>query len=264
MAAKRVTHLSDAVLGVLARVEIKGQNVYLPGQVGQLQRDLYVDVNKALEALGGKWNKKAKAHVFEEGRDPAVEIPGALGAGTVTTAAGLAFFPTPEDIAREVVKAAAVKPGMRVLEPSAGEGALLRAVLAAAPTAELTGVEVDRRRHVSLLLGFHGHTMIGGDFLSLHPHSMPPFDRVIMNPPFSLEGQPQADIDHVEHALRFCKGGGRVVAIMSGGTLYRDNRQAVAFRAMVDKREGSMWELPDGAFKVSGTGVKTVLAVVPT
>ena len=34
--------------------------------VQQLDRNDYVKVNKALEALGGKWNRKAKAHLFDE------------------------------------------------------------------------------------------------------------------------------------------------------------------------------------------------------
>jgi len=31
----------------------------------QLDRKTYLNVNKVLECLGGKWNRKLKAHVFE-------------------------------------------------------------------------------------------------------------------------------------------------------------------------------------------------------
>ena len=36
----------------------------------QLDRKTYLEVNKVLEALGGKWNKKHKAHIFETDPTP--------------------------------------------------------------------------------------------------------------------------------------------------------------------------------------------------
>ena len=38
-----------------------------------LDRKLYVEVNAALEALGGKWDRKSKAHVFGEGPADALD-----------------------------------------------------------------------------------------------------------------------------------------------------------------------------------------------
>ena len=37
--------------------------VYLP--LGQLDRKTYSAVNKCLEAIGGKWSRKEKGHIFE-------------------------------------------------------------------------------------------------------------------------------------------------------------------------------------------------------
>lgn len=52
----------DDVLAVLSRAETNGQALLLQGQ---LDRKMYERTNKILEAAGGKWNKKAKAHLFD-------------------------------------------------------------------------------------------------------------------------------------------------------------------------------------------------------
>ena len=78
---------------------------------------------------------------------------------------------------------------------------------------------------------------------------------MVMNPPFSR----QADIDHVTHAARFLRPGSRMVAIMSAGTIFRQNSKAVAFREWVEALGGTLEELPDGTFKASGTMVRTCI-----
>ena len=53
--------VSNDVLAVLSAAQANENQVQL---VGQLDRALYAKVNKVLEAAGGKWDRKAKAHVF--------------------------------------------------------------------------------------------------------------------------------------------------------------------------------------------------------
>ena len=79
-----------------------------------------------------------------------------------------------------------------------------------------------------------------------------------MNPPFA----DQADIDHVTHALSFLKPGGKLVAIMSAGVTFREDRKASDFRALIWGMGGTMNELPEDSFKQSGTNVRTVLVEV--
>ena len=61
--------IPEQVLTVLSTVEIEGNNVLI---TAQLDRKLYLAVNKVLDRIGGKWNKKAKSHVFDA--DP-TDIP---------------------------------------------------------------------------------------------------------------------------------------------------------------------------------------------
>ena len=113
---------------------------------------------------------------------------------------------------------------------------------------------MDPQRHADLAQGlFSDGGLELGDFLKAAP--VQKFDRVVMNPPFSR----QADIDHVTHAARFLKPGGRMVAIMSAGTIFRQNSKAVAFRGWLEALGGTLEDLPDGAFKASGTMVRTCI-----
>ena len=47
---------------ILQKCTVEGMVVKLPA--GQLDRAMYVKVSKALEGIGGKWNKKSLGFVF--------------------------------------------------------------------------------------------------------------------------------------------------------------------------------------------------------
>ena len=76
------------------------------------------------------------------------------------------------------------------------------------------------------------------------------FDAVLINPPFA-QG---ADIEHITHALKMLKPGGRLVALCANGP-----RQNASLRPKVEAR-GVEWEdLQADAFKEEGTGVRVAL-----
>ncbi|WP_210213566.1 methyltransferase [Mesorhizobium sp. M2A.F.Ca.ET.039.01.1.1] len=202
-----------------------------------------------LTAAGGKWNKKAGAHLFEG--DAAEAIEPILLTGTYQrTKQDFGQFDTPPDLAERIVAMAGIKHGMGVIEPSAGLGNIASEVLDAG--GEVMCIEIDAKRVEALKRrGFR--SIIHADFLSLH--GLSPHDRVVMNPPFAK----QADIDHVLHAAKFLKPGGRLVGIMSQSVLYRSDRKATAFRDQVAAWGGEFEELPAGAFKSAGTMVRACI-----
>lgn len=163
------------------------------------------------------------------------------------------FFATPSELADHVVAAADVEPGMKVLEPSAGEGAL--ACAARILTDDVWCVEINGERCDALQREGIGFTQ--GDFLMQEPEAL--FDRVVMNPPFSQ----QQDVRHVLHALRFLRSGGKLVAIMSPSWQHRQDKLSRHFRSVVERSGGTVERLPSGSFKVSGTSVETVLLTIP-
>ena len=174
----------------------------------------------------------------------------------IVVGAGSQFFPTPAAVVERMLNAARLEPGMTVLEPSAGLGAIARPAAARGASVdciELNG-ELVRRLHEA------GFNVQGADFLEVP--ARPEYDRVMMNPPFAS----RADVRHVRHvlhALGFLKPGGLLVAIMSAGAGFRDDNLTVGFRDTVEERGGTITALPDDAFKESGTGVRTLLVTIP-
>lgn len=257
--------IDQDVMAVLANSTVRGANLKLPGQ---LDRKLYERVNKVLVAIGGKWDRKAQAHVFGEDADAMVD--GILLTGEYTDAKKeFDAFYTPDAIAEMVAERANIwraddpKERCRVLEPSAGAGALVAAARkrgAIVWACEKNPKDADK---LDLLLYPHG-SCIRGDFLAVSPdmdgQAGPLFDRVVMNPPFS-KGQ---DARHVLHALKFLKPGGRLVAIMSPGVVFRTNGAYRELREYLDASGAgfSIEELPAGSFKESGTMVNTVILTV--
>lgn len=249
--------LADDVRHVLERSEIGPRLVRLPEQ---LERELYLRVDKVLRAAGGAWHRPSKAHCFAV--DPRELLGLAVAEGSiVNTKQSLQAFDTPSALADRLVAAADLLPGCRVLEPSAGVGHLVHAIdrLRLNPRPAVTAVEVDATRFATLDRDCK-HTArlrLQSDFLALDPSEFEPFDRVVMNPPFS-ENQ---DIRHAQHAYRFLRPGGLLVAVMSPRAFSGSREIEQAFQAFVANR-GTRAPIEAGAFKDAGTDVRTVLVTL--
>lgn len=166
---------------------------------------------------------------------------------------GVDFFPTPEALSDRVVREADIKPHHKVLEPSAGSGRLADAAKRAGAT-NITTVELSSDLREVLTL--KGYTPKSGDFLTFN-EGKGTYDRITMNPPFSNG----ADIDHVRHAYKLLKPGGKMVAIMSEGPFFRNRKKDVEFRDWLGS-VGDSERLPEGSFKESNTGVNTRLVTI--
>mgnify|MGYP001768267444 CR=1 FL=1 len=171
----------------------------------------------------------------QEAASRAQELRSALRAG-VTHASAPQLFPTPPALARRMVELADVRPGHRVLEPSAGTGRLLQAL----PTGcDVTAVEINPA--LARQIGARC-----ADFLSLPP--VADFDRIVMNPPFSNA----QDVRHILHARQFLAPGGVLVTLCANGPRQRAALQHLA----------TQWhDLPAGSFTSEGTGVNVALLV---
>lgn len=246
--------IPTVVLDALKYADITGTHLVLAGP--QMDAKLYQRVNEVLEAVGGRWDKTEQAHVFAG--DAAVAIAPVLESGTVVTLRekrqDSQFFPTPASVVARLLELAAVTPGMEVLEPSAGTGALATAV--AGVGAVVDCVERDPGYAAALTAAGVARDVCVRDFLAVPGE--PRYDRVVMNPPFTRG----TDIAHVEHALRFLKPGGLLVSVMSWAVTYQ-TRKTAAFRRLVESRGGMVEAVPAGAFAESGTNVGTVIVTIP-
>lgn len=251
MIRKKIVEIDDDIKTLLNNLRIEGNVVYIDQQ---LDRDTYVRLNKALEVLGGKWNRSSRGHIFAG--DPSQKIADAMQAGEVVDIKKtFEFFETPPEVANILVAHLSPKEKDLVLEPSAGHGAIADVVSAACSDCKLHVVEIEPANRQ--ILKEKGYKLVGKNFLK-YRKKKPLYDRIVMNPPFSR----QQDIDHVLHAWKLLKPGGRLVAVMSAGTDYRQNKKALQFQELVEANRGHIEMLPPESFKESGTGVNTLMLIL--
>jgi protein-L-isoaspartate O-methyltransferase len=169
---------------------------------------------------------------------------------------GIDFFPTPKPLAAKMAEMAGVKPGMSVLEPSAGNGHLADAARDAGATVDAIEIS-DTLRNV---LSAKGHNIAAHDFDTFEPGKQ--YDAVIMNPPFS----DRKDAAHIMRAYDMLKPGGKLVAIAGEGVFFGSDQRATAFRSWLDEHGADVEKLPENTFKGSDlpsqTGANARLLVV--
>lgn len=247
--------LTDDILTVLReRAAIDGTHLTLTGP--RMAPKLYQRVNEVLEAVGGRWTTNEQAHVFPVDADRA--LAPVLESGQVVTLRekrqSAQYFPTPAAVVQRLIDLAALQPGMEVLEPSAGSGAI--ATAAAKAGAVVDCIERDPGYAGTLTDTGIARTLTVADFLTVP--AQPRYDRVLMNPPFTKG----ADMQHVEHALRFLKPDGLLVSVMFWAVT-EHNRRTAPFRSLVEARGGTVEAVAAGAFRESGTAVPTVIVTIP-
>jgi hypothetical protein len=212
---------------------------------GQLSRPLYVKVAAVIEAMGGRWNKKQQAHLFDGDAAEAVEEVIASGC-CLSMKVLFQEFETPPVIADVLVQEAEISPFHSVLEPSACRGNLVAAIRL--KSQRLFCCEIQEKHHDHLRS--MGADVIGADFLALRDVH---FDRIVANPPFT-GGQ---DVKHVMHMWNLLGPGGRLVSVMSPGWTFRETRPFTDFRRFAADHKGEWAALPSSAFRKSGTDVDT-------
>ena len=241
--------IPQEVLKVLSTVEIEGTNVKI---TGQLDRKLYLSVNEVLDRIGGKWNRRAKAHVF--GEDPTDKLNAVIECGVLEPKVKTGYFPTPPELVTRMIELAELDRKHIMLEPSAGQGHIAEEMI------KITeNVFVCEILEENCKILHSKQIAVSGEFFRFAEDSIRcnrSIDRILMNPPF----EKQADIDHVTTAFSLLADGGILVAIMSSGVMFRENRKTTTFRENILNMYGVLVEdNPEGAFKESGTMVNTVM-----
>lgn len=247
------------VRNILAQASLDGLHLSI---TEHLDRAEYTAVNRCLNNLGGTWSRHYKAHVFVS--DPAELIVEVINGGDIPGAPRSVegFVRTPHDLADQLVHDHLydTEDDPLILEPSAGDGALVAAILRHLPKAKITALEPNGRR---------AHEMAGMDcavstptferFVEDNPSQHGIYDAVVMNPPFATIHNPTLWIDHVWLAWRALQPGGKLITIAPMGLDFRQDRKHQAMRDLFAEHGG--WQaLPEDAFTNSGTNVRTVAA----
>jgi phospholipid N-methyltransferase len=214
---------------------------------------------KVLELIGFRWDRRAKCHVGQPGSADALR-EALAGGKVVDEKQTYQFFETPDLLASRMAALAQIEPTHSVLEPSAGKGAILRAIVACGSAPAVIDVCELNPKMADELKACNSALVVGDDFLKLEGRR---YDRIVMNPPFT---QDQA-VRHVRRAYDLLNPGGRLVAIMDKGWMFGSSKVRRQFKewhdALLDAGMASIPEdLPPGTFRESGTDVGAVLVVI--
>ena len=208
--------LPFAVVELLARmepakrkVEVKFRDYYeniprtLRFHYGEHDKTAAAQAEKVLESIGAVRDKEGNYEFWRFDYEPSDILDQIVCSGCIPDHKSHQFYPTPVSVAEKAIELADIQPGHVCLEPSAGQGGLADLM----PMDTTTCVEISQL-HCKILEA-KGHKVVEADFLKVSG-SMGPFDRIVMNPPFS-EGRWQA---HLQHAASLLQADGKLVAIL--------------------------------------------------
>lgn len=143
---------------------------------------------------------KAKTHYFAQGKKT----------GRRDQREGIDYFATPEPVGLKMVEFANIKPGEKVLEPSAGHGAIARYF---PEDSARTMIEPSNDLASRAAMTSPGARVVVDRFENFNIVNK--YDAIVMNPPFGSGGK--TAIDHIEKAVAHLKNGGRIVALIPRG-----------------------------------------------
>ena len=169
---------------------------------------------------------------------------------------GIDYFPTPEPLGLKMVEWANVKPGEKILEPSAGHGAIARYF---PETTSRTLVEPSEELASRASIVSTGARVVVSRFEDFDIVNK--YDAIVMNPPFG-NGASTA-MSHIEKATKHLKNGGRIVALIPRGSA-ADNRLE---RFMESDAAKNIYmvadiQLPVITFERAGTAVRAHVIIL--
>jgi hypothetical protein len=187
------------------------------------------EINLALaEFYGDVLPDTAEAFTEKETRD-------------VTVAKDLQFYPTPQAVIDRVLSDVHLKEGMKVLEPSCGDGRIMLTIKKQQPKIDLLGIEIDEGRREYCVS--NGLSVYLGNFLELPLDT--DYDLIVMNPPFYGEHW----MKHVAKAKECLKDRGTLICILPASAKDKLER--------LDIPTNTWRDLPIASFRESGTNIGT-------
>lgn len=241
---------------VLQACTVEGLTVKLPP--GQLDRKLYQDVAKALNLIGGTWKGgKIMGFVFNE---PPADLLAQIAKGTkANIQKEYQFFGTPDNRADIMVQIADIQEYDMVLEPEAGQGAIIKAIHRKHPGHLVHYCELMELNR-SVLAKLSNVQYITDNFLKLGRSEVTTgvFHKIIANPPFSKN----QDITHIMQMWDCLAPGGRIVTMASKHWQISSNNKETKFSQFIYEIDADIQEVPAGEFKESGTNISTVMITI--
>ena len=219
----------------------------------QFNKKSYADAKKWIEEAGGSWTGgKVQGFTFPFNAERVFSI---LHEGKrCNLQQEFQFFATPPEVADWLVSLVGVSADDKILEPSAGTGAIVDAILRSCPDCNVDCFELMPENQEQLIKK-DGVNLIGEDFLQSQVNG---YTRIIANPPFSGN----QDVDHVIEMYNRLSPGGMVAAIMSKHWQFASEKKCVEFRSFLKDTDAKVLDISAGEFKSSGTNIPTSVVLI--
>lgn len=259
----------DYPLNLVALMQVDGNSLKIP-QHFRFDKKQYQNVKTVMEKAGGTYSKNA--FLFKENSlDVYLRI---INGENYNLKKQFQFFATPPELAARLVELAGIQQGDNVLEPSAGQGAIIKAIYEAFPrqmegSNDYPGVTVDYfelmelnrkmiEQNIFATRNWHNRSScMGEDFLQSDSTKWT-YKRIVANPPFNKN----QDIDHIRQMYAHLKPGGRIVTIASNHWMYSGNKKEQEFKDWLGEIDAEIIDLPAGTFKESGTMIAACIIII--
>jgi hypothetical protein len=208
---------------------VKNDGTWELTELPQMKRPIYESFKKILAAIGGCWN--GKTHLFW--RDPTAPIQEMLAVGKTPKVNPYSLFETPDCAIDDLFLLLNLPTDdslipWRILEPSAGRGAIARRIRERLPNAIIDCYEIDPiNRDVLEAQGFN---ILGDDFLNAEAKG--DYHFVVMNPPFERDSY----TEHVQKAYSLLAPGGKLGAIAPHGLTTGSTKTIKELRNLIAER----------------------------
>lgn len=220
----------------------------------QFNKKSYAEAKKWIEEAGGSWQGgKVQGFTFPFNADRVFSI---LHEGKrCNLQQDFQFFATPPEVADWLVMlAGGVHEDEKVLEPSAGTGAIIDAIHRSCNDLVVDCFEL-MPENKELLSKKSNINILGDDFTT---YDLGLYDKIIANPPFSKN----QDIRHVKRMYEHLNNGGTVAAIMSCHWKIASEKECADFREWLKDVHAKICDIEEGSFKQSGTGIETTAVII--
>lgn len=220
----------------------------------QFNKKSYAEAKKWIEEAGGSWQGgKVQGFTFPFNAERVFSI---LKDGKrCNLQQEYQFFETPDSVADWLIMlAGGIHEDDTVLEPSAGRGALIKAIHRACPSVMVECYELMPENR-EFLHSLGNVILLGEDFAK---DSVGSYSKIIANPPFANN----QDIDHVRLMYDRLEEGGTLAVITSPHWKFASEKKCDVFRRWIDEVHGQVFEIGAGEFKESGTSISTMEIVI--
>lgn len=234
---------------ILKHCTLKDNMLKLPPT--QFNKQSYAEAKKRIEEAGGEW-VGGKIQAFRFPFDANRVFNQLHTTGRCNLAQEFQFFETPAEVADLLVSlVGGIRDTDDVLEPSAGRGALVKAIHRSCPSVIVDCYELMPENR-EILHGISGVRIKGENFIT-ECHDT--YSLIIANPPFSNN----QDVDHTMKMYELLRTGGRMAVICSSHWKIGSEKKCAEFREWLQNVGAEVLDVKEGAFKESGTGIKTTM-----